>query len=263
VGACAACITVGILICVLTYSLRAVDFGPLRALISLEDRFYTALNPPLLDLNPGFHPIIFVDIDDRAVSNWDREQAAATGTPRGLIAQLVRIARKEEASVIFLDYDFRYRLPEDMELQEELSKRESVPILIPTFLSSGATPMCESQDPQKAPIEQPTIFDSTKSEGTVGSVHSIVALGAYGLVEGTCSFYWTRAGQNGELVRRMAVIPRALEIASLSDARRFSGVDYTTPTLISNRWWVRDGAKLLHDKSGGLRTQDHEGAFIR
>jgi CHASE2 domain-containing sensor protein len=258
VGACAACMTVGLLICAATYILRGVDFGPLRSLVSFEDQVYNKVVPPTVDLKSGFRPIIFIDIDDSAIEQWEtvsdkseatersqiprptQVQGAAGGTPRALIAQLVHILRQAGTSVIFLDLDFRNELPNDSVLRKELvAKNSATSILLPVFLGPGVLPACEAQTDDKPLIEQEIVFDDTMGEGRVATVHSVAALGFYGQVEGTCSFY--RARDKGKPVSRMAAMLRA--------TGAYSADDLGTPRLRSTRWWIRNDTDLLYDKT--------------
>jgi hypothetical protein len=50
IGAATACLIVGLLVCVAVYLLRALNFAPLSALVSFEDRLYLSIAPPALAL---------------------------------------------------------------------------------------------------------------------------------------------------------------------------------------------------------------------
>jgi hypothetical protein len=237
---------------VVTYFLREVDFAPLRALVSFEDSLYTTLIPPSLELKSGFHPIIFVDIDDEAIRRWGAPQGAGSGTPRTLLAEITHILRHARASVIFLDYDFRNQLQGDSALREELATYSTTPVLLPKYFSSGLLPLCEAQTEEKAPIELDSMFDDLANNGnSVAPVHSIVALGAYGLIDGICSAYKVRVGDREELVFRQAAMLRAVELADLS-----SGI-YAVPKLIPIRWWIKDDTALLCDRTGAGPAGGH------
>jgi hypothetical protein len=210
------------------------------------------LLPSKVSLKRGFHPIIFVEIDDSSLERWGSVEVAAAGTPRSLLASLIHVLREAQPSAIFLDYDFRNHLPDDSALRDELAKPNLTPVLLPRFYGPGVLPDCESQTQAKAPMEQETVFDDTFRSGSVGSAHSIVALGAYGLIEGTCSFYWTRVGDKGELVSRTAAMVRAIELSSLSNGAQVVTYDHIVPRLIPTRWWIRDDTRLLNDKAGQL-----------
>jgi CHASE2 domain-containing sensor protein len=246
VGACTTCLMVALLVCVLTYLLRAVDFPPLRALVSLEDRLYTLLIPPPLELENGFHAIIFVEIDDEAIRRWGARSGAAGGTPRTLLAEITHMLRRARASVIFLDYDFRNQLQGDSALRAELATYSATPVLLPKYFSSGLLPPCDEQTEEKAPIELETVFDDLPSGNAVAPVHSIVVLGAYGLIDGTCSAYKVRVGGANEIVLRTAAMLRALQLAGLSR------VDSALPHLIPIRWWIQNDTELLRDRAGKL-----------
>jgi CHASE2 domain-containing sensor protein len=255
---------IGLLVCSFTYLLRAVDFAPLRLLVSFEDRLYEKLIPPALELKNGFHPIILVDIDGEAMRKWGAPRGAASGTPRTLIADLTRVLRHAGAAVIFLDYDLRIHLRDDSALREELAKPSDTPVLLPMFFSSGILPQCEEQSDDHAPIELETIFDSSSNIRSVVSVHSIVALGAYGLVDGTCSSYRVRVGDTEELVSRQAAMLRAVELAQLSPRRHTALADHSRPYLIPTRWWVQNDTQLLHDQTGRLAyARIHASLYVR
>src|SRR6204780_5874645 len=127
------------------------------------------------------------------------ERASPNNTPRKLIAQLAGSARKAEAKVIYLDFDFRNTLADDGDLYTELARSGQPLILIPSFFTSGRLPPCEDQGdkpPPKPPTELATVFaDLTElrkdqppgSEAKLPSialVHPVLTLGAYGLPEG-------------------------------------------------------------------------------
>jgi hypothetical protein len=237
--------------CAMTYSLRLVDFTPLRSVISFEDRLYSAAAPPSLKLWSDFHPVVFLEVDDRALGLWGVAETSAEGTPRSLIAELTQWLRAAAASVIFLDYDFRNHLQDDEILRKELAMASNTPVLLPRFFAAGLLPPCDRQTDAAVPIELQTAFDDTMQTGTIASVHSILTLGAYGLTDGTCSFYRSRAGRD-EVVSRTAAMLRAVGLLRLKGAARDARFDQKTPGLLVNRWWINNETDLLYDQSGRL-----------
>jgi CHASE2 domain-containing sensor protein len=239
---------IGLLVCGVTYLLRAVDFAPLRSLISLEDRVYNKVIPLSLELRRDAHPVIFIAIDDEAMRRWGASQSGAAGTARAMLAKFTSIIRGAHASIIFLDFDLRNHLEDDDTLRKELAKSSPTRVLLPKSFSSSVLPPCETQASEKAPIELETVFDDAIKAGSVASVHSAALLGAYGLVDGTCSFYQVRVGEKEELVFRPAAMTRAVELA-----RDPSGIyDHVPPRIIVTHWWIQKDTELLHDRAGRL-----------
>jgi CHASE2 domain-containing sensor protein len=266
VGAGAACLAVALLVCAFTYVLRAVDFGPLRALIVEEDHLYDAIRAP--DVRPlkNAHRVVFIDIDDETVSKWNAPDGAPppsaplpNNTPRKLIAQLAKFARDAHAKVIFLDFDFRNALPDDKALHDELAQTDKPPILIPTFFTSGRPPRCEDQTDARPPTELETAFSdltelskdpppaSGKGLPSIALVHPLLTLGAYGLPEGACSSYRVHFGSQGEIVWREAAMARAVAMAIADSSpcdpadQCIKTPDLTNPELLPIRWTRDDG----------------------
>jgi hypothetical protein len=252
VGACAACIMIGVVVCLTCYLLRAVDFAPLRALIAFEDRLYVDLVTPRIELGEAFHPVVFVDVDDEAIHRWGPAQAITEGTPRALIAELTHVIRGGGAAVIFLDYDFRNSLADDAALSAELAGPSAVPVLLPKYLEHGGPPPCDRQGKDRAPAELPTVFNRGENPTSVASVHAIVLLGAYGLVEGSCSFYLVRDAESGEVLRREAAMMRAVTLAGLPSGSQGAVLGSDTPEVISSRWRIRNDTDVLRDPGGRL-----------
>jgi len=279
VGAGAACLAVALLVCAFTYILRAVDFGPLRALIIEEDHLYDAIRAP--DVRPlkNAHRVVFIDIDDETVSKWNAPDGASppsaplpNNTPRKLIAQLAKFARDSHSKVIFLDFDFRNSLPDDKALHDELAQTDKPPILIPTFFTSGRPPRCEDQIDARPPTELETAFSdltqlskdpppaSGKGLPSIALVHPLLTLGAYGLPEGACSSYRVHFGSQGEIVWREAAMARAVGMA-IADSSPCDPVDQciktpdlTNPELLPIRWTIGK------DTDQKYATQDSSGA---
>ena len=116
VGAAAASLVAALFVCAFTYFLRALDFPPLRALVTTEDHLYDAIHSPDVHLLKNAHRVVFIDIDDETVSKWNAPDGAPppsaplpNNTPRKLIAQLAKFARDAHSKVIFLDFDLVVR----------------------------------------------------------------------------------------------------------------------------------------------------------
>jgi hypothetical protein len=122
VGAAAACVVIGLLVCAFTYGARLFDFAPIKAVVALEDHLYDTIHPPVIRFTRKARTVVFVDIDEAALTAWGRRAAAPSNTPRDLIAGLTNAARAAGAAVVFLDFDFRNSLTEkeDEALHDEL-----------------------------------------------------------------------------------------------------------------------------------------------
>jgi hypothetical protein len=250
-GAFAAGVTVGMSICLLTYLLRAANFGPLRELVSREDRLYGEMISQDLTLWKGFHPVIFIDFDDDAMHGLGATGQAATGTPRALIAQATHAARQAGAAVIFLDYDLRNHSPGDDALRQELRMR-GPPVLVPRFFSTDDLPECASQSDATAPLELQTAFDDTVITGTVMPVQSMVALDVDGTIEGTCAFYRVHVSDLAETTSREAAMLRAVKLAGPPQGHTDARLEGATPRMLTTRWWIRHDTQMLHMPSGAL-----------
>jgi CHASE2 domain-containing sensor protein len=273
-GAGAACLAIALLVCGFTYVLRALDFAPLRDLIIKEDHLYDMIHSPDIHLLSGAHTVVFIDIDDAAVTRWNRPDDAPppngplpNNTPRKLIAQLAGFARKAEAKVIYLDFDFRNTLADDGDLYTELARSGQPLILIPSFFTSGRLPPCEDQGdkpPPKPPTELATVFaDLTElrkdqppgSEAKLPSialVHPVLTLGAYGLPEGVCSSYRVRFGPEKEMVWREAAMVRAVQLATADPSACKPGdeciqtPDLAKPDILPIRWTIGNDVTEKH-----------------
>src|SRR3984957_17402284 len=273
-GAGAACLAIALLVCGFTYVLRALDFAPLRDLIIKEDHLYDMIHSPDIHLLSGAHTVVFIDIDDAAVTRWDRPDNAPppngplpNNTPRKLIAQLAGFARKAEAKVIYLDFDFRNTLADDGDLHAELARSGQPLILIPSFFTSGRLPPCEDQDdkpPPKPPTELTTVFadltEPPKDEPPGGEaklpsialVHPVLTLGAYGLPEGVCSSYRVRFGPEKEMVWREAAMVRAVQLATADPSACKPGgeciqtPDLAHPRILPIRWTIGNDVTEKH-----------------
>src|SRR6202044_573706 len=218
--------------------------------------------------------VVFIDIDDAAVTRWNRPDAAPppngplpNNPPGKLIAQLAGFARKAEAKVIYLDFDFRNTLADDGDLYTELARSGQPLILIPSFFTSGRLPPCEAQGdkpPPKPPTELATVCaDLTElrkdqppgSEAKLPSialVHPVLTLGAYGLPEGVCSSYHVRFGPERELVWREAAMVRAVQLATADSSACNAGdecintPDLSKPVVLPIRWTIGNDVTEKH-----------------
>jgi CHASE2 domain-containing sensor protein len=285
-GAGAACLAIALLVCGFTYVLRALDFAPLRDLIIKEDHLYDMIHSPDVRLLPGAHTVVFIDINDAAVTRWDRPDDAAppdgpltlpNNTPRQLIGQLAGFARAAQAKVIYLDFDFRDTLRDDGDLRTQLARTDQPLILIPTFFTSGRLPSCEDQgdaQPPKPPTELATVFagltelpknqppGSDKKLPSIALVHPVLTLGAYGLPEGVCSSYRVRFGPERELVWREAAMVRAVQLAN-ADSSPCTGdaciqtPDLGKPRVLPIRWTIGNDVTEKHASvDNGAKTSD-------
>jgi hypothetical protein len=144
--------------------LREADFGPLRSLIAFEDGIYDG--PILLPIEPAaeFHRVVVMDIDDEAIGVWNVAPAVHNGTPRYLIASILRVISTAGTSTVLLDFDFRNQRPEDTALRDEIAESGSMLILLSrSFNGSGATVACSDRAKADAPLEYGTPFDSIPS----------------------------------------------------------------------------------------------------
>jgi CHASE2 domain-containing sensor protein len=82
-------------------------------------------------------------------------------------------------------------------------------------------------------------------------VHAVVTVGAYGLVEGVCSSFRIRSGE--EEVPRMAAMMRAVNLAQApGDAVTLGSDEPLSPHMIPMQWWIQDDTELLHDQANKL-----------
>jgi len=184
---------------------------------------------------------------------WGAPQSGVVGTPRAMIAELTRIVRAAHAAIVFVDFDLRNPLQDDSVLANELAKAGPTRVLLPTFFGSGILPSCIAQPDDNAPIELPMAFADAIATGPVDLVHPLVTLGSYGLIEGVCSFYRVRVGENAEIVARKAAMLRAVELSGDASDTVVADADKSVrPQVIPIRWWVSNATDLLHDKTGKL-----------
>ena len=286
VGAAAASLVAALFVCAFTYFLRALDFAPLRTLVTTEDHLYDAIHSPDVHLLENAHRVVFIDIDDNAVEEWtgqanedskspEKPDLPLNNTPRGLIAELVTLARSASAAVVFLDFDFRDRLADDDDragddrLKKELAEKSDTPVLVPTFFTAGVLPPCDNQSDQVAPAELETIFGDLTYAGQAGGgkelpavalVHPVLALGAYGLPEGACSAYHVQFG--GEMVSREAAMVRAVELAIAGSPpceppdRCINLPDLATPEIVPIRWTIGNETDQKHDSGDNDSKND-------
>lgn len=273
-GVAAAGFVIALFVLGFTYLLKELNFAPLRALIVTEDHLYDALHSPDIHLLQHAHRVVFIDIDDEAVEKWTTNpnkalqpsgnpKPPANNTPRGLIAKLTASARDASAAVIFLDFDFRDRLPDDDDLKGELAKESKTPVLIPTYFTAGRLPSCDNQSDQVAPAELETVFGDLTDPGqprngtglpAVALVHPVLALGAYGLPEGACSAYHVQFG--GEMVWREAAMVRAVELAITGSLpckpteQCVKTPDLAKPEIVPIRWTIGNNTDQKHDSGG-------------
>ena len=273
VGTAAAGLVVALIVLAFTYLLRMLDFGPLQELIAAEDQVYDAFRSPEIRLLPNAHQVVFIDIDDNAARKWSTKsnedsqspaspQSLPNNTPRGLIAELTKLARSAPAAVVYLDFDFRNRLRDDADLHAELAKQSKTPVLIPAFFTAGRLPPCDDQSDRVPPAELETAFsDLTAARQSAGEqalpsvalVHPVLTLGAYGLPEGACSAYHVRFGPGEEIVSREAAMVRAVELASAESPCAaepcIKTPDLASPEIVPIRWTIGNETAQKYDSS--------------
>jgi hypothetical protein len=81
VGAAAASLVAALFVCAFTYFLRALDFAPLRTLVTTEDHLYDAIHSPDVHLLENAHQVVFIDIDDSAVEEWTGQTNEGSNAP--------------------------------------------------------------------------------------------------------------------------------------------------------------------------------------
>lgn len=274
IGAAVESTVLALLVCLATYCLRAADFAPLRDLVAAEDRLYAHLVPDLPDLAAGYHPILFVDIDDEAIRKWGLVKGAAGGTPRRMIAELTHILREAGAAVVLLDYDFRSPMPDDADLREELSRPSRTPVLLTTRFATARIQSCDDQPPEAAPAEIETVFDAVTYAHPVGLVHPVIQQGSFGFVEKVCTAYRTWVGQPQQLVNRPAAMFQAVRLANGNVAPPACPDGDNAACLVSIRWFIGKDTDILPDRSDRtayarikaslyLREGGHEGGIDR
>ena len=282
-GTAMAGLVVAVIVLGFTYLLRMLDFGPLQELVAAEDYVYDSFHSPEIHLLSNAHRVVFIDIDDNAARKWsvapnDDPQSPASqeslpnNTPRGLIAKLTELARSASAAVVYLDFDFRNRLPDDPDLHDELATQSKTPVLIPTFFTAGRLPPCDDQNDRIPPTELETAFSdltkagqsaSEKALPSVALVHPVLTLGAYGLPEGACSAYRVRFGPGEEIVSRQAAMVRAVELAnagsSCAGESCIKTPDLDRPDIVPIRWTIGNETDQKYDSGGKEGSGDAGG----
>ena len=186
-----------------------------------------------------------LDIDNEAIRVWNVGRSASNGTPRDLIAAILRVARTAGASTVFLDFDLRNQRPGDAALREEIANPGSSPVLMArSFAESGAPVACNDQSEADAPFEYGTPFDNIPS-APIFIVHSAVEIGTYGLVESFCPRYLVRKNDSNALVVRQAAMPQAVSWEPRGANSLPLTSDDTLVKARSIRWQIKNDTDRL------------------
>jgi CHASE2 domain-containing sensor protein len=205
-------LSLSVVICSAIALLENAGFGPLIFLSEVDENIYALFHTP--SVGTDLRPVIFVDIND--VSLKDMGIPLNTRTPRGLLADIVRKAKSNSASVIFLDIDLRdpTNNEQDRKLEDALQLR-GTPVLLPQVFSS--TPDCltesittEGREPDLVPLAVRWNYPS------VIAVHGLLEPGASGLIRRVCSSYRFGNYSRAEWSTIPAAMLKAVEVADRS-----------------------------------------------
>ena len=229
-----------VIVCGLTYVLHWFDFGPIRELVTGEERAYMQLFPPKPVPDGTVNPIIFVDIDMQTLANWRPQDFKptcsrvddkplkplagannpASGTPRWLIAEITKAVLGAGAAAVFIDIDLRSRGPDGDALDAELKCLDSAKkILLPHYFETGTQLYCGTADKGRkdpAPIELDTGFDTSETAGV--AVHAVVTSRGYGVIDGVCTSYEAEPVAGAKVKVLPAAMMYAIKLASAAEA---------------------------------------------
>ena len=245
---------IAVIVCVGTYALRDANFGPLDQLVKSEEWAYLNSIPEPLKARGAVHPLIFVDIDDEALTQWRpaafrtscgtevagpaafQTPRPAAGTPQRLLAELIALIRAH-AGVIILDIDLRTphadyeALAQELRCEKATDGQDLTPVLLPHYFVDPAPGCLDKANLEGTGIaEQDTAFDGASSR--VIPVHSLVHSGGFGMLEGACTSY--RVDAPGEW--RESVMEVALRMAR--DPHPIERHEHETPKVETLRWLI-------------------------
>ena len=252
---------IAVIVCVGTYALRGTNFGPLDQLVKSEERAYLNNIPEPLKAHGAVHPLIFVDIDGEALTQWRpaafrtscgtevagpasfQTPRAAAGTPQRLLAELVAAIRAH-AGALILDIDLRTphgdyeALAQELRCEKTADGQDVTPVLLPHYFVDSVPGCLDKANLEGAGIaEQDTAFDGASSR--VIPVHSLVHSGGFGMLEGACTSYrvdapggWRESAM--EVALRMVRDPRAVEQH-----------EHETPKFEPLRWLIGPEVKAV------------------
>jgi CHASE2 domain-containing sensor protein len=172
-------IIVGLLILVLFFFLKWVNFEPVKYLVFLDTLLSNHIFEPLKPTDPNTRPVLFVDFDQQSMN--ENGYPLGSKTPRVLVARVLRTVRDAGASVIFLDLDLRDVSSEDQDLYNELIRPNRPPVIIPNkiFLSSKSNEEFRML---------PNIFDGVINDTVVYRAHAEI-VNRYGQAHGVYNVF--------------------------------------------------------------------------
>lgn len=178
-----------------------IGFPPTKSINALDQWLAQLLwepPPPKPEEVDKISPIIFVDIDNKAIEEYAQQLNETTSrfigksTPRDLLAALLKRVREAKPAVVVLDIDLRdpRSEPGDSKLREELGKRDTLPlVLIPRIISPTELTSC-SKNNRKLEIPHAQVFhtvvEDTLDPVQVKFVHPYFELNWLGDVRGIC-----------------------------------------------------------------------------
>ena len=179
---------IAVVVCIGTYALRLTNFGPLDRLVKSEEQAYLKSIPEPLKAHGAVHPLIFVDIDGEALTQWRpaafrtscgtdvagpasfQTPRAAAGTPQRLLAELVAAIRAH-AGAIILDIDLRTphadyeALAQELRCEKAADGQDVTPVLLPHYFVGPAPGCLDKANLEGAGIaEQDTAFDGASAD---------------------------------------------------------------------------------------------------
>ena len=245
---------IAVVVCIGTYALRLTNFGPLDRLVKSEEQAYLKSIPEPLKAHGAVHPLIFVDIDGEALTQWRpaafrtscgtdvagpasfQTPRAAAGTPQRLLAELVAAIRAH-AGVIILDIDLRTpqadyeALAQELRCEKAADGQDVTPVLLPHYFIDPAPGCLDKANLEGAGIaEQDTAFD--RASARVIPVHSLVHSGGFGMLEGACTAYRVDAPGGW----RESMMEVALRL--VRDPRAGERHEHETPKVETLRWLI-------------------------
>ncbi len=256
---------IAVVVCIGTYALRLTNFGPLDRLVKSEEQAYLKSIPEPLKASGPVHPLIFVDIDGEALTEWRpaafrtscgtevagpasfQTPRAAAGTPQRLLAELVAAIRPH-AGVIILDIDLRTphadfeALTQELRCEKAVDGQDVTPVLLPHYFVDPPPGCLEKANLMGDGIaEQDTAFDGISAR--VIPVHGLTQNGGFGIIEGACTAY--RVVPPGQW--RESMMEVALRL--VRDPCAVERPAHETPRVETLRWLI--GAEVNHVEIDG------------
>ena len=252
---------IAVVVCIGTYTLRLTNFGPLDRLVKSEEQAYLKSIPEPLTASGPVHPLIFVDINDKALTQWRptafrtscgtevagpasfQTPRAAAGTPQRLLAELVAAIRGH-AGVIILDIDLRTphadfeALAQELRCEKAADGQDVTPVLLPHYFVDPPPECLDKANLMGGGItEQETAFDGMSAR--VIPVHGLTQNGGFGMIEGACTAY--RVDTPG--MWRESMMEVALRL--VRDPRAIERPAHETPRIETLRWLIGSEANRV------------------